>query len=490
MKFKDIPYKSSSVLSTIRDDAVWRPLTADFYNYNPNTAIAQLKYFYDSTGVKQYESGHYPGQSWDYYYIVYNQTFTKECWDFEDTITYYNKKGNTIVPTKRLYWDYRYYDVFPADSFYYISYCDMWDDAEKKWMPSSREIISSFDTTLFVLREINLSYYNNGEWIQYDGIRCLREYDEEGRVSSYTGQEWNEQTNEYKSVRKIECIYNEENIETERYQYEYIGENTWQPTLKFTDFEYVEWYPNHQTGIEINILNNEEYTGIAEKRVKIKSSLRWKLNNDNEWEKQYVSNHEWDISGTKSHIDTLFEFYNDVPYLVYVAGELYDERGNYIQRLRERYYPPDEYGNVVLYAGDKYCFHTTYHPLYDYPETKTSWTCIYYPNAQSYDSTFETRRDFYDWWDVRYPVSIVEFEPANVSTLSITPNPVSGVVTISSATEMQQLHIFDITGRLVSSQSPESNKIIFDTGVLPKGVYLVQALLKDGGQQTGKIVVR
>jgi hypothetical protein len=56
--------------------------------------------------------------------------------------------------------------------------------------------------------------------------------------------------------------------------------------------------------------------------------------------------------------------------------------------------------------------------------------------------------------------------------------------------EVQHLNIFDITGRLVGSRSPVGNRVDFDTGDLPAGVYLVQALLKDGGQRTGKVVVR
>ena len=74
--------------------------------------------------------------------------------------------------------------------------------------------------------------------------------------------------------------------------------------------------------------------------------------------------------------------------------------------------------------------------------------------------------------------------------LTIFPNPVSGAVTIAAASEMQQLSIFDIMGRLVASPSPAGEQVVFDTGTLPQGVYLVRALLRDGGVRTGKVVVR
>jgi hypothetical protein len=81
-------------------------------------------------------------------------------------------------------------------------------------------------------------------------------------------------------------------------------------------------------------------------------------------------------------------------------------------------------------------------------------------------------------------------ETDNYPSVQIYPNPASCIVNNAAATEIEQLNVFDITGRLVSSQSPASHQVTFDTGVLPKGVYLVRALLRDGGVQTGKVVVR
>ena len=74
--------------------------------------------------------------------------------------------------------------------------------------------------------------------------------------------------------------------------------------------------------------------------------------------------------------------------------------------------------------------------------------------------------------------------------LTIYPNPVSYMVTISATDEMQQLEVFDITGRLVKNLTLASEQVSFDTSIFPIGIYIVQARLKEGGVQRGKLVVK
>ena len=487
--YSNIPYKLKNTSSFERSDEIWRPLTANFYLelVSPTVPYAINKYSYDQKGIKHQETAHYPGDTWDYYVGVFNKTFTKEGFDFEDTLTYYEKKGNTVIPSYRYYGDYHLYDRFPEDSFYYVSYRDIWNDATKEWQQASKRYQGHFDTTLFVIRELYSANFSNGEWIIYDGDRVLREYNEEGLATVHILQTYNKGTGEYETDRKNETVYNEDNIPVETHIYDYLGNDTWKLTVKSTDLQYAEWYLNGQELIKIDVLDGPEYVGIADKRVKIKSFMQWRLNDNDEWVKYATVKTEWDINGTKSHIDTAYLFYDDIPSLYYMFGNLYDERGNYIQRWYERFSPPDMYGNIELVSGSKYCFHTSYHYLYDYPEIESQWNWLYNRPAQQWDSTFLQRREYYDWVNVN-PVSITEPEPSASATLSIFPNPVSGVVTITAGSEMQQLNIYDITGRLVESRSPAGERVVFDTGALPQGVYLVRALLRDGGVRTGKVV--
>ena len=487
-----IPYKLKPVSSSTRGGEIWRPLNGYFYYSNPppSDPYAESDYQYDTIGILHQISTRYYGDTFAYCVEVFNNTFTKEGFDFGDTLTYYKQQGNESIPDFRYYYDYHYYDRFPEDSFYYVQYQEGWNNDTKEWIPYRKSYQGHFDTTLFIIREAYSADYINGEWVINGGSRILREYNEGGLLSANIIQEYHIQTGKYQTTRKLEYFYDEDDIHIETYHYVYLGDDIWKLAGKMTDIQYTEWYPNGQPGIVIIMTNGPEYVGISDKRVKMKSFTAWTLNDNNEWEKLYMSKHDWDINETKSHIDTLHRFHNDIPYLYAMEAHLYDERGNYTQKWKELFTYPDMYGNVELDDGSKECFHTSYHPIYDEPETYCNWFLSYKKATQSWDSTFLYLFKYFNWHDVTQPMSIAESEPAGSAVLSIVPNPVSGMVAITATAEMQQLSIFDITGRLVESQLPAGERVVFDTGVLPQGVYLVRALLKDGGMRTGKVVVR
>jgi hypothetical protein len=110
------------------------------------------------------------------------------------------------------------------DSFYYGYYYEVWNDGIKEWMPVRKEYTGHFDTTLFVIREAYIADFIDGAWIKYDGARVLREYDEEGLVTSQIYQDCNLQTGEYETFQKNEYLYNEENVPVEIYAYNYYGD--------------------------------------------------------------------------------------------------------------------------------------------------------------------------------------------------------------------------------------------------------------------------
>jgi len=487
-----IPYKSQPTSSSIKSDGVWRPLMFERYFglISMETPYSEGNRWYNKTGILQQENVHNYGDPFDFVTVTFNQTFTKEGFEyFIDTITYYEKQGDKRIPTNRIYFDYHYYDRMPEDSFYHVQYSERWNGVAKEWEKSGKYYIGYFDTTLFVIREIYQANYINKEWVKCQGSRVLREYNESGVVTFNTIQEWDGQTGKYEMWGKNEYFYDEDGIHSETYIYRPNADD-WELRYKQADFQYIEWYPNSHPGILIDVLDGPEAVPLSGRRAKEKSYTGWELNNNDEWEQYHIRKYEWDINGTKSHIDTVFFFFNGIQYPYRMTGHLYDERGNYTQRWTEHFSLSDIYGNVELLYVNKLCFNITYHPLYDEPEIDDEWQLIYRYNTQCWDSSFIARRKYIDWRDVSIPVSITESESSIATILSIAPNPASGIVTISATAEIEQLNIFDITGRLMSSQTPANKQVVFDTGVLPKGIYLVQARLKDCRVQTGKVVVR
>ena len=485
---QNVPYELKPTSSTSRDGAIWRPFICKHYTMNSSQIPYSEGYQkFDQNGILKERGFHLYGDSVYFSKAIYNQTFTKEGFDFRDTLYYYKKEG---IPAYRVYHDIHYYDRMPEDSFYTVQYREGWDDTAKEWVKWNRSYIGYFDTILFVVRETSDADFINGEWVQAYGSRVLREYNEDGLVTSLTIQELDIATGEYAMWGKSDYVYNKDGIDSIVYNYLPDGDD-WKLDSKSTELQYVEWYPNGQEGIIIEILFEPEEIALSGKRIKKKSFTKWYLNDNDEWEKYATKKSYWDIDGTKSHIDSAFVFLNnDLPYLYYREAHLYDDRDNYIQRWTEFFSSPDIYGNVKLIDGVKKSYRFDYHDLYDEVENEYSWNSVYKVNTQHWDSTFSDRNEYLDWHDVSTPESITEPESSNTAVLSIAPNPVSGTVTISATAEIAQLQIYDIVGRLVSSQSPENRQVVFDTGVLPKGIYLVQARLKDGGVQIGKVVVK
>ncbi|MBK6643916.1 MAG: T9SS type A sorting domain-containing protein [Bacteroidetes bacterium] len=81
-------------------------------------------------------------------------------------------------------------------------------------------------------------------------------------------------------------------------------------------------------------------------------------------------------------------------------------------------------------------------------------------------------------------------------SLELQPNPTSGIFTISTgANDMQadEIHIYDVNGRLVKSIVPEeitTNAISIDASDLNNGIYFVKLLNKATIHLSTKILIQ
>jgi len=459
-----------------------------YYDEELKKPTYEISYFYDGNGILKtviMESlipGSYPTYKSDY-----NQTITMNGVDMPDTTTVYYDI-NMTQPYGRTCHNWKLYEITPTDSFYFERINQMWDAPNKRWKNDWKEYYGFVDTVLWELNRRRF-YQNDGQdgWklggyrmdsILYDDNGWVR-----GMISEWMGDDYKLKhlytLNEDGSVR-IDSVYSYHSDDQE-------------VLVRMYEYEWQEWNGYGEMTL-INVIGGDGLSSLfpwMKLRNKVTSRTGYAIKDGkkvlNDLYKKY-----WDTGPYNSNIDTLFVSLNDNPDNLYpfFSGEnLYDAYGNYIKYSGIDYNPPDETGHQTMIGVrvDQYDYHYT-----DYGEhgigcdTSMIWDSDWNASQQTYKMVF---------WDAEIITQYVDFTGIDkindaLKTLTIAPNPVTGIVTISATEDIEQLYIFDVMGRLVNSQSPTSRQVIFDTSVFPKGVYLVQAWLKDGGVQTGKVIMK
>jgi hypothetical protein len=74
--------------------------------------------------------------------------------------------------------------------------------------------------------------------------------------------------------------------------------------------------------------------------------------------------------------------------------------------------------------------------------------------------------------------------------LLIVPNPSDETVRITATDFIASITLYASDGRLTYSQDGSGKEMTINIQGLAKGVYVVQVQLRNGGVQTGKLVVR
>ncbi len=105
-----------------------------------------------------------------------------------------------------------------------------------------------------------------------------------------------------------------------------------------------------------------------------------------------------------------------------------------------------------------------------------------------------TKTNFYRLKEVdndgKYIYSAVRFVKFNISLLTITPNPATAFINITSATDNLQINIYDAAGRKVVSQKLNGASAQINIASLPKGVYTVIAYNNQIKVDSKKIVIQ
>ena len=448
----------------------WYPLKGEVYTDSETEPAGYIYHEIGKDGLldKEIIVGHSP-HLYDSTCSIMNCTPYTKGKDLIDTTYCYSKKadGSYKLDIRRTY-SYHYFDHFEADSFYYEYTVHQWDDANQQWKNYSKHKEGHHDTLVEWVNRVEDYVYGTGNtWKNVFYLHYFETYGQNGLVDTvYVSFDYEHEF----PVEKCAFTYDEQGRYTQIDCFSIFNDNMWHKNEVHSDIKWTEWH-----GFTYSNLGSigEEWVTPYKYRNKVESYYTG--NGETSF---YFNQKQWDINGTKSNSDTVWYLINDERYYSYIEDNIYNEYGDYVVWRGRGYDYPDE-NNEQKMGVLEYYYKYAYDEVYGMTE---SWS--YYIPREGDTSLFRGFK-----YTEFAPVGISELPP-NENQLIIAPNPASASITISAAAEIEQLQIFDITGRLVHSQTPTSKDVVFDTGVLAKGVYLVRALLRDGAVQTGKVVVQ
>ena len=83
---------------------------------------------------------------------------------------------------------------------------------------------------------------------------------------------------------------------------------------------------------------------------------------------------------------------------------------------------------------------------------------------------------------------VLSTQEPKASKIAVYPNPIQDFVTIQAAEDGMVAQVFNLQGQLIEQKETSSNKVVFQTQHLQKGVYLVRVKTENGSSFSQKLV--
>lgn len=114
--------------------------------------------------------------------------------------------------------------------------------------------------------------------------------------------------------------------------------------------------------------------------------------------------------------------------------------------------------------------------------------------SESDDGDLNNNKGNADYWIVKLSASgqrlFSSDESIATSGLSVYPNPASAMINVSAdGSSMEQINVVSMEGKMITTVMPNTAYYQFDIASLPKGIYLIQAVLEDGTEKFTKLIV-
>ena len=464
-------------------DTIWLPAVVNFvwngipseryvYEYHKNGLLKKFTTYIAATG-EMFTSADY------------NNIYSDPLVDIPDTVFingYIHPVTGEYQPPYRYYYNNR-----QADFSFWEEYYQEWDG--NKWSAAQKTIYAHLmDTATVSEFQDHAETYDGYGGITY-GHKAFLTFDEQGNVIEALTETYDIPTKKYKVSGKDIYLYDDEGKCHTKEQYIPISSNTWKLNFKFANMKWFEFHGfydghvlffNHPAGYLFekpllkhkNKLSYNEFWGLDGSTLVLSSidSIKWEIEpiscrHDSYSKDGCIQFREYKDYNEYGHVTAEGQLIYDKYWILPCASELYsyvltdyinkyDERGRRYEYIENQTwdFPPDPNNPFdTLYKGD---ITMTY--------TVDSFT---YVGNVGIDELLLDKQ-----------------------TLLIVPNPADETVRITAADSIATVNFYTTDGRLAYTQNGSGKEMIVNLRGLSQSVYLVQARLKDGGVQTGKII--
>ena len=280
-------------------------------------------------------------------------------------------------------------------------------------------------------------------------------------------------------------MYDREGVCYDRNYYLYTPPDTWQLSSRHTDFKWFEFHGFDNGDVLFFSQKLGLYDGYSPKNKNKISHHKglWNLCGTDIWKVDNSTEIEWE----NFPFSYYYEWYKHDPERICIAHRR-------CLNLNENYhittytYLDYEYWNcdtiAYQYIKDDYI------NKYDERGRRYEYSWINTGFHDDMDSVHYLKMTYTvdSFTYVLRPVDIPELSTDN-HTLQIIPNPSGETVRITAADDMATVSFYASDGRLAYSRDGAGKEMIVNIQGLAKGVYVVQARLKNGGVQTGKLII-
>ena len=112
----------------------------------------------------------------------------------------------------------------------------------------------------------------------------------------------------------------------------------------------------------------------------------------------------------------------------------------------------------------------------------------YAGEVQKLKNWVETRLNWLDENMLGNCINTSSYELAEEKQLKMFPNPASNYITIEASRNLEQLQVYDFTGKIILSENVNSERLTQNISELKPGFYIVKAVFKDGHVISTKLI--